>query len=83
MFSFINGHPEIDSRDRAALVRDYERFRAGLPEGEVAITELATCREKFGSDEQESGDRIQKSGELTLVTVAGCWLLLIRFEELY
>ena len=32
MFSFINGHPEIDSRDRAALVRDYERFRAGLPD---------------------------------------------------
>lgn len=31
MFSFLNGHPEIDSRDRAALVRDYERFRAGLP----------------------------------------------------
>jgi hypothetical protein len=32
MFSFINGHPEIDSRDQAALVRDYERFRVGLPE---------------------------------------------------
>src|SRR5690242_11705627 len=31
MFSFVNGHPEIDARDRAALVRDYERFRAGLP----------------------------------------------------
>jgi hypothetical protein len=31
MFSFINGHPEIDSRERTALVRDYERFRTGLP----------------------------------------------------
>ena len=33
MFSLINGHPEIDSRERASLVRDYERFRAGLPHG--------------------------------------------------
>jgi len=32
MFSLVNGNPEIDSRDQAALVRDYERFRAGLPE---------------------------------------------------
>ena len=32
MLSLINGHPEIDSRDRAALVRDYERFRIGLPD---------------------------------------------------
>src|SRR5215467_11816004 len=31
MLSFLNGHPEIDSRDRTALVRDYERFRIGLP----------------------------------------------------
>lgn len=30
MFS-LTGHAEIDSRDRAALQRDYERFRAGLP----------------------------------------------------
>jgi hypothetical protein len=28
----IEGQPNIDSRDRAALVRDYERFRGGLPE---------------------------------------------------
>ena len=32
MFSFVSGHPEIDSSDRASLVRDYERFRAGLPD---------------------------------------------------
>jgi hypothetical protein len=31
MFSFLSGHPEIDSEDRAALVRDYDRFRMGLP----------------------------------------------------
>jgi hypothetical protein len=28
----IEGQPNIDSRDRAALVRDYERFGGGLPE---------------------------------------------------
>jgi hypothetical protein len=32
MFSFVTGYPEIDSAQRAALVRDYERFRAGLPD---------------------------------------------------
>ncbi|HEY6660502.1 MAG TPA: hypothetical protein VI031_05160, partial [Pyrinomonadaceae bacterium] len=32
MFSFLSGHPEIDSEDHAALVRDYDRFRIGLPE---------------------------------------------------
>jgi hypothetical protein len=32
MFSFVSGHPEIDPGDRASLVRDYERFRTGLPE---------------------------------------------------
>src|SRR6185295_15777842 len=32
MYSLINGKPEIDSTGRAALVRDYERFRAGLPD---------------------------------------------------
>jgi hypothetical protein len=31
MFS-LSGHPEIDPRQRAALVRDYERFRTGLPD---------------------------------------------------
>src|ERR1041384_4679923 len=31
MFSLVNAHPEIDSSDRASLVRDYERFRTGLP----------------------------------------------------
>ncbi|HKU74325.1 MAG TPA: hypothetical protein VJR02_10420 [Pyrinomonadaceae bacterium] len=30
MFS-LSGHPELDSRQRATLVRDYERFRTGLP----------------------------------------------------
>lgn len=30
MFS-LTGHAEIDSTDRAALLRDYERFQAGLP----------------------------------------------------
>src|SRR6185503_5176802 len=32
MFSLVSGHLEIDSSDLASLVRDYERFRAGLPE---------------------------------------------------
>src|ERR1041384_7568963 len=27
----LSGHPEIDSRDHASLIRDYERFRTGLP----------------------------------------------------
>jgi hypothetical protein len=30
MFS-LSGHPEIDSRNRSALVRDYDRFRNGSP----------------------------------------------------
>ena len=28
----LGEHPEIDSRDQASLIRDYERFQAGLPE---------------------------------------------------
>jgi len=28
----IEGQPNVDSRDHSSLVRDYERFRAGLPE---------------------------------------------------
>ena len=32
MFSLVSGQPKIDSSDRASLVRDYERFRVGLPE---------------------------------------------------
>jgi hypothetical protein len=31
MFSLIKGQPEIDVQQRAALVRDYERFSTGLP----------------------------------------------------
>ncbi len=31
MFSLVSKHPEIDSSDRASLVRDYERFQTGLP----------------------------------------------------
>ena len=31
MYSLIKGKPQIDVASRAALVRDYERFRAGLP----------------------------------------------------
>ncbi|HEY0764095.1 MAG TPA: hypothetical protein VGD61_17090 [Pyrinomonadaceae bacterium] len=30
MFS-LSGHPELDSRQRTTLARDYERFRTGLP----------------------------------------------------
>jgi hypothetical protein len=29
---FLSGHPEVDSQDHAALVRDYEGFRTGLPD---------------------------------------------------
>ena len=29
---FLSEHPEIDSRDQASLIRDYERFQARLPE---------------------------------------------------
>ena len=32
MFSLVSGHPKIDSSDRASLIRDYDRFRDGLPE---------------------------------------------------
>src|SRR6476659_2766994 len=32
MYSLIKGKPEIDSAGRAALLRDYDRFRAGLPD---------------------------------------------------
>src|SRR4026208_1935270 len=32
MYSLINGKPGIDSAGRAALLRDYERFRSGLPD---------------------------------------------------
>ena len=32
MYSLVKAKPEIDSAGRAALVRDYERFRSGLPE---------------------------------------------------
>src|SRR5690349_18093224 len=45
MFSFLTGQPEIDARDRAALVRDYERFRAGLPHDLEAHV-----REQYGID---------------------------------
>jgi len=29
---FLSGHPEVGSQDHAALVRDYEGFRTGLPD---------------------------------------------------
>ncbi len=32
-----------------------DELRAGLPEGEVAITELASCREKFGGETVTGG----------------------------
>ena len=32
MYSLLKGKPEIDAVSRAALVRDYERFRTGLPD---------------------------------------------------
>jgi hypothetical protein len=32
MYSLVKGKPEIDSASRAALLRDYERFRDGLPD---------------------------------------------------
>ena len=32
MHSLLKGKPEIDAASRAALVRDYERFRSGLPD---------------------------------------------------
>jgi len=32
MYSLLKGKPEIDPVSRAALVRDYERFRTGLPD---------------------------------------------------
>ncbi|HYK19497.1 MAG TPA: hypothetical protein VEV42_02110, partial [Pyrinomonadaceae bacterium] len=32
MYSLIRGKPEIDAASSAALRRDYERFRAGLPD---------------------------------------------------
>src|ERR1044072_3855124 len=32
MDSLLKGKPEIDALSRAALVRDYERFRTGLPD---------------------------------------------------
>lgn len=32
MYSLVKGKPEIDSASRAALLRDYDRFRAGLPD---------------------------------------------------
>ena len=32
MYSLLKGKPEIDAASRAALVRDYDRFRTGLPD---------------------------------------------------
>ncbi len=32
MYSLLSGQPEIDPGSRAALLRDYERFRTGLPD---------------------------------------------------
>jgi len=33
MYSLLKGKPQIDGATRSALLRDYERFRFGLPEG--------------------------------------------------
>src|ERR1041385_8231714 len=32
MYSLVKGKPDIDAAASAALLRDYERFRAGLPD---------------------------------------------------
>jgi len=68
MFSLVSGHPEIDSSDRASLVRDYERFQTGLPK------ELETyVREQYHIDLSSAyGDHAIKnpfgkaSGQLSL-----------------
>ena len=68
MFSLVSGHPEIDSSDRASLVRDYERFQTGLP------NELETyVREQYQIDLSSAyGDHAIKnpfgkaSGQLSL-----------------
>jgi hypothetical protein len=68
MFSFLDGHPEIDSEHRAALVRDYETFSTGLPEALEAYV-----REQYQIDlSSEYGDHFIKnpfgkaSGQLSL-----------------
>src|SRR4029450_5213669 len=68
MFSFLDGHPEIDSVHRAALVRDYETFSTGLPEALEAYV-----REQYQIDlSSEYGDPFIKnpfgkaSGQLSL-----------------
>jgi len=68
MFSFLTGHPEIDSPDRASLVRDYEKFSTGLPESLEAYV-----REQYQIDlSSEYGDHFIKnpfgkaSGQLSL-----------------
>ncbi|HEU4934570.1 MAG TPA: hypothetical protein VFT48_20965 [Pyrinomonadaceae bacterium] len=67
MFS-LSGHPELDSRQRATLVRDYERFRTGLP---ASLEEYV--REEYQVDlSSEYGDHPIKnpfgkaSGQLSL-----------------
>jgi len=68
MFSFLAGHPEIDSVHRAAIVRDYEMFRSGLP-GDLETY----VREQYQIDlSSEYGDHFIKnpfgkaSGQLSL-----------------
>src|SRR5215217_6203567 len=68
MYPLINGKPEIDSTSRAALLRDYERFRGGLPD----LLE-AYVREIYKIDlSSEYGDHFIKnpfgkaSGQLSL-----------------
>src|SRR2546423_3049249 len=68
MYSFLKGKPEIDPASRAALVRDYERFRTGLPESlELYVRDV--YRVDLSS---EYGDRFIKnpfgkaSGQLSL-----------------
>lgn len=67
MFS-LTGHAEIDSTDRAALLRDYERFQAGLP-GDLENYVRDEYRVDLGStygDHQIKNPFGKASGQLSL-----------------